>query len=102
MCSEAARGCESTSDGDVLYMALELSARRWKVLLASSRCAGRRERSVAAGDVAKLLAEIASGKRKLGLPPEARVVSCYEAGRDGFWLHRQLMLGDADTGDALE
>jgi transposase len=28
--------------------------------------------------------------RKLGLPPEARVVSCYEAGRDGFWLHRAL------------
>ena len=26
----------------------------------------------------------------LGLPAATRVVSCYEAGRDGFWLHRQL------------
>jgi hypothetical protein len=25
------------------------------------------------------------------LPEEARVVSCYDAGRDGFWLHRFLV-----------
>ncbi len=24
------------------------------------------------------------------MPASARVVSCYEAGRDGFWLHRHL------------
>jgi transposase len=71
-------------------MALELSARSWKVLFASSR-GGRRERSVAAGDVPKLAAEIAAAKRKLGLAPQARMVSCYEAGRDGFWLHRALV-----------
>ncbi len=27
---------------------------------------------------------------KLGLAADVRVVSCYEAGRDGFWLHRFL------------
>ena len=26
----------------------------------------------------------------LALPASARVVSCYEAGRDGFWIHRAL------------
>jgi transposase len=97
MRSEAARGCESTSGRQVLYMALELSARRWKVLLASSRGGRREERSVAAGDVPKLMAEIAAAKRKLGLPPEARVVSCYEAGRDGFWLHRALVAGGVES-----
>jgi transposase len=29
-------------------------------------------------------------KDHLGLPDDARVVSCYEAGREGFWLHRFL------------
>jgi transposase len=77
-------------------MALELSARSWKVLFASSR-GGRRERSVAAGDVPKLAAEIAAAKRKLGLAPQARMVSCYEAGRDGFWLHRALVAGGVES-----
>lgn len=30
-------------------------------------------------------------KERLGLPAEAPVVSCYEAGREGFWLHRFLV-----------
>ncbi len=77
-------------------MALELSARSWKVLFASMK-GGRRERSVAAGDVARLAAEIAAAKRKLGLASEARVVSCYEAGRDGFWLHRALVAGGVES-----
>lgn len=96
MRSEAARRFESTSGEAVLYMALELSARSWKVLFASLR-GGRRERSVAAGDVAKLVAEIAAAKRKLGLAPQARVVSCYEAGRDGFWLHRALVAAGVES-----
>jgi transposase len=37
-----------------------------------------------------LLREIAKAKRRFGLPEDAAVVSCYEAGRDGFWLHRWL------------
>jgi transposase len=77
-------------------MALELSARSWKVLFASTR-GGRRERSVAAGDVPKLMAEVAAAKGKLGLVPEAGVVSCYEAGRDGFWLHRALQAAGVES-----
>jgi transposase len=34
--------------------------------------------------------KIALAEKRFGLPEEARVVSCYEAGRDGFWLHRWL------------
>jgi transposase len=72
----------------VLYTVLELSDRSWKVLFAAPS-GRRRERTVAARDVAQLLAETAKAKRKLGLA-DARVVSCYEARRDGFWLHRAL------------
>ena len=31
-----------------------------------------------------------NAKRRFGLPEETPVISCYEAGRDGFWLHRYL------------
>jgi transposase len=36
------------------------------------------------------MAEIRAAKKRFGLPEEAAVASCYEAGRDGFWLHRFL------------
>jgi transposase len=37
-----------------------------------------------------LLDVIGDYKDKVGLPEDCRVVSCYEAGRDGFWIHRWL------------
>jgi transposase len=89
MTTQATLAGKTNACGQVLYMALELSDRTWKVLFAAPS-GRRRERAVAARDVAQLLAEIAEAKRKLGLPPTARVVSCYEAGRDGFWVHRAL------------
>ena len=33
---------------------------------------------------------ICQGKSRRNLPTSATVVSCYEAGRDGFWIHRAL------------
>lgn len=95
MTTQATLG-ETNACAVALYMVLELSDRSWKVLFAASR-GRRRERTVAARDVMQLLAEIAEAKRKLGLPPEARVVSCYEAGRDGFWLHRALEAGGVES-----
>ena len=47
-------------------------------------------RKIDSRDGKALLAQIAWAKQRLGLAPGARVVSCYEAGRDGFWLHRFL------------
>ena len=38
-----------------------------------------------------VLHEIKKAKLRFGLPANAPVVSCYEAGRDGFWLHRFLL-----------
>src|SRR5262249_15901356 len=37
-----------------------------------------------------LLLEIHKAKLRFGLPEHTPVLSCYEAGRDGFWLHRFL------------
>jgi len=73
----------------VLYMALELSTTKWRLAFGD----GTRQRQVviAAGDVASLREELAKGKGKWGLCPDSAVVSVYEAGRDGFWLHRDLV-----------
>src|SRR5262245_46190399 len=74
----------------VLYLALELGQRTWK--LASTVGLGQkpRLRTIAARDTDALMAEIAAAKKRFGLPEDAAVASCYEAGRDGFWLHRFL------------
>src|SRR5207302_5851761 len=44
-----------------------------------------------ARDLDALAREVQRAKRRFGLPDDAPVVSCYEAGRDGFWLHRYLV-----------
>jgi len=72
----------------VLYMAFELSDKKWK--LGFSNGERIRLKTINAGDWSALLAEIERAKAKLNCPADARVVSCYEAGRDGFWIHRAL------------
>ncbi len=72
-----------------LYMALELSKQLWK--LAFSDGEKKRQVTIKAKNLLELHEAIAQAKVKFGLPEEARVVSCYEAGRDGFWLHRFLV-----------
>ena len=39
----------------------------------------------------KTQAQIARAKRRFGLSEDVKVVRCYEAGREGFWLHRYLL-----------
>lgn len=79
---------ETHAAGQVLYMALELSNRKWK--LGFSDGSKGRQRTIPAGDQAAVLAEIAVAKAKFGLGEDVPGRSCYEAGRDGFWLHRWL------------
>lgn len=72
-----------------LYMAFELSLNTWK--LAFGIGGNPRIVQIAARDLKGLSDEIAKAKKRFGLPEEAGVVSCYEAGRDGFWIHRHLL-----------
>ena len=85
----AARHVEYTSD-PVLFLALELSAAKWKVGTTVGFGQKPREITIEAGDLDGLTEEITRAKERFDLPAEARVVSCYEAGRDGFWIHRWL------------
>ncbi|MBI4241313.1 MAG: IS110 family transposase [Candidatus Rokubacteria bacterium] len=50
-----------------------------------------------ARDLRRLTREIAEAKKWCGLPAGAPVRSCYEAGRDGFWLHRYLTAETIDN-----
>jgi len=97
MRNEATLSMESNAGGQVLYMALELSNTTWKVLFGTSASGRRRERNVTARDLLALLAEVARAKERFGLAADAKVVSCYEAGRDGFWLDRALRLNGIDN-----
>jgi transposase len=83
-------GCFGHSDEPVLYVALELGWDSWKLAFASGPGPAPRLRQMPARDVPRLLLEIGEAKRRLRLPADCRVVACYEAGRDGFWLHRCL------------
>src|SRR5947209_126139 len=80
---------ESTTAG-TLFVAFELSEKTWKLGFTTGHGQKPRERTVTARHQERVLEEIAHAKRRLGLPETAPVVSCYEAGREGFWLHRFL------------
>lgn len=84
----ALQGRDMTITG-CLCVASELGEESWKLSLgngvrAPSRC------TVTSGDTAALLTAIAKAKARCRLSADAPVRSCYEAGRDGFWLHRWL------------
>jgi transposase len=81
---------ESTKKDAVLYLSFDLGWSEWKLAFASALGEKPRLRTLAARDVEGLRREIARAKERFGLSPSSRVVSCYEAGRDGFWLHRCL------------
>jgi transposase len=88
-------------EGDIgtIHVAIELSQRSW-VMVVHSPDRGRLSRyKLAAGDVEGLLELVDKVRwrlaRSLGQLP--RVVSCYEAGYDGFWLHRRLTSAGIDN-----
>jgi transposase len=73
-----------------LHLAFDLGNRIWTLAFATSVAHAPRLRTMSARNLAQLDTEIAAAKARFGLAPDAPVVSCYEAGRDGFWLHRAL------------
>jgi transposase len=85
-----------TAEASALYMAFELSEKDWKLALGDGVRSPSRY-TVAAGNTVALLECIAKAKARCGLAPQARARSCYEAGRDGFWLHRWLLAQGIDN-----
>ena len=73
-----------------LYLALELSQAEWKLGFTIGLGQAPRLRNIPARSLKSLPSEIEQAKVRFGLRQESKVLSCYEAGRDGFWLHRYL------------
>ena len=72
-----------------LYMSLELGDKKWMLTLTDGR-RGPSRYNMDAGDTAVVADGIRKAKERCGLAAQAKVHSCYEAGRDGWWLHRWL------------
>jgi len=89
--SEKEQATVSATTSGTLYLALELGQKKWVLGFTVGLGQKPRQRTIAGGDLLALEHEIALAKKRFSLPPTARVLSCYEAGRDGFWLHRYLL-----------
>ncbi len=81
---------ESTALTRILYLAFELSLDTWKLAFGTEMGGPIRMRTIPARDLQALEREVAMAESSFKLPKLSPVVSCYEAGRDGFWLHRHL------------
>jgi transposase len=74
----------------VLFVAFELGKKSWKLALTTGFGIPPWLRTVASGDLSAVADLIAAARVRFQLAETARVISCYEAGRDGFWIHRAL------------
>jgi transposase len=73
-----------------LCISFELSHGTWKLAFTTGAGQSPRLRTIPARYTNVVLQEIGKAKKRFGLPQDAQVICCYEAGRDGFWLHRFL------------
>jgi len=78
------------SPAQPLLLALDWGLKTWKLGFARDFRDTPRLREIAGGDGETLLRAIVEAKRYFKPPATTPVRSCYEAGRDGLWLHRFL------------
>jgi transposase len=81
----------ATAPVPTLLLAFELGERSWKLGFTTGLGQQPRIKQVPARATERVLEEITRAKVRFRLPADAPVSSCYEAGREGFWLHRWLV-----------
>ncbi len=88
-----------SSNESTIYIAIELSTSLWLVATRLPGIAKSRMQRIDAGDTAALLALVSDlRKRPNGGPGQVvDLACCFEAGRDGFWLHRLLTAHGVST-----
>ena len=96
MATGTTRRNEDRPDEAVLHVAFELDDLRWTLTMGTGMGRRPRQRRVGPRDREAVLEEIAETQRRFRVPG-GRVVSCYEAGREGFWLHRWLVSEGIDN-----
>ena len=73
-----------------LFVAFELGKKEWKLAMTSGLGVEPWVKTVPSRDLRVVARVLAQARRRFALPGSAPVVSCYEAGRDGFWIHRAV------------
>jgi transposase len=91
------RDFETTAITPTLFVAFELGESSWKLAFTTGLGQRPRVRTITARDRAAVIREVERARQRFGLPAEAPVRSCYEAGREGFWLHRWLVSQGIDN-----
>ena len=86
-------------DVATVYASIELSRKSWQVAVQSAGQGRASRHKLSAGDEAGLwrVLEREQARLERSSGGRARVVTCYEAGRDGFWLHRALESHGAES-----
>jgi transposase len=82
---------KDTAKKEGLYVAFELSRKKWKLGVSDGKNSRARVVTIEARDWKRLGEEIEKARERFGLEKDAPVRSCYEAGREGFWIHRMLV-----------
>jgi transposase len=77
-----------------LYVAFDLGEKDWKLAMSTSLSDKVKTKTLRGRDTTRLQALLEAARDRVGA---TRIVSCYEAGRDGFWLHRFLHAHDIEN-----
>ena len=83
----ATTGSAMSVSEPTLFVAFELSKKAWKLAMTAGFGVEPWLRTVLSGDLCAVK-RVMGGAPTFRLAEDARVISCYEAGRDGFWIHR--------------
>jgi transposase len=78
-----------------LYLGLELSNTNWKLAFSNSN--KNRIVTIDARDLKRFYQEVDESRKRLEIASNGRIMSCYEAGRYGFWIHRFLVDGGIEN-----
>ena len=74
----------------LVFVAFELGKKDWKLAMTSGFGVDPWVTTVPSRDLRAVARVLEQGRQRLGVPAQTPVISCYEAGRDGFWIHRAL------------
>ena len=89
----------ATNDSATIYAAVELSSTNWLLAIQAPDRNKVSRHQMPAGDSAKLIAHLEQARSRVQEQTDApvAVLTCYEAGRDGFWVHRVLQDNGIDN-----
>jgi transposase len=82
---------EVSVNESALFVAFELGKKSWKLAMTTGLAVTPWLRTVEGGDLAAVDGVLQRARERFGVAAAAPVISCYEAGRDGFWIHRALV-----------